>query len=232
MLSSLLLSFREGFEAVLIVGIILTYLSQTNKKRLSLFVYWGVFAGAVLSVVGGLLSFNEAQRLEESSKGIFEAYMMLIASGLIAYFVVWMSNQNRNISSSIKNNVDKNSTAVGLFLLTFLSVFREGVELITFLLAKVSENAVSVAAGTSIGIILAVALGIILFKTSAKLNIKIIFKILGIILIFLGADLFGEAATKLISTTLLPLEDICSVLFAGISLLYFLKDDFRRLLKR
>lgn len=232
MLSSLLLSFREGFEAVLIVGIILTYLSQTNKKRLSLFVYWGVFAGVILSVVGGLLSFNEAQRLEESRKEIFEACMMLIASGLIAYFVVWMSNQNRNISLSIKNNVDKNSTVIGLFLLTFLSVFREGVELITFLLAKVSENAVSVATGTFTGIILAVALGIILFKTSVKLNIKIIFKILGIILIFLGADLFGEATTKLISTTLLPLEDIGSVLFAGISLLYFLKDDVRRLIKK
>lgn len=232
MLSSLLLSFREGFEAVLIVGIIITYLSQTNKKRLSSFVYWGVFAGVILSVAGGLLSFNQAQKLEESSKEIFEAYMMLIASGLIAYFIVWMSNQNRNISSSIKNNVDKSSTAIGLFLLTFLSVFREGVELITFLLTKVSENAISVAAGTSIGIILAVALGIILFKTSVKLNIKIIFKILGIILIFLGADLFGEAATKLIPTSQLPLEDICAVLFAGISLLYFLKDDFRRLLKR
>ncbi|MDP4090366.1 MAG: FTR1 family protein [Bacillota bacterium] len=232
MLSSLLLSFREGLEAVLVVGIILTYLAQMNKQKLSKFVYVGVVAGLLISVIGGFISFNEAKELKEEGEEIFEAIMMLVASGLIAYFVVWMSNQNRNISSSIKSSVDQSTTGVGLFVLTFLSVFREGIELIAFILTKVSQNAADVAAGTAIGIILAVAAGILLFKTSVKFNLKIVFKILGLILIFIGADLFGEALVKFIPSGGEALEEIGSILFGGVSLLYFLKDDLRKFLKK
>jgi high-affinity iron transporter len=158
--------------------------------------------------------------------------MMLVSSGLIGYFVVWMSNQNRNISQSIKSSVDRASTGFGLFILAFLSVFREGIELIAFILTKVSEKASSVAAGTGIGIMLAVLLGYVLFKTSLKLNIKIVFKVLGIILIFVGAELFGEGLAKLMPAPGELLEESGAILFGGVSLIYFLKEDFKRLFSR
>lgn len=232
MLSSLVLSFREGFEAVLIVGIILAYLKQTNKEKLTKFVYYGTMLGILVAIIGGYIGFKEAQGLEEEGEEFFGAIMMLVASGLIGYFVVWMSNQNRNISQSIKSSVDKTSTGLGLFVLAFLSVFREGIELIAFILTKVSEKASSVAAGTGIGILLAVILGYALFKTSVKLNIKIIFKVLGIILIFVGAELFGEGLAKLIPAAGEFLEEGGAVLFGGISLLFFLKEDLKRLFNR
>lgn len=232
MLSSLVLSFREGFEAVLVVWIILTYLKQTNKEKLAKFVYYGAILGVLVAFIGGYIGFKEAQGLEEEGEKLFEAVMMLVASWLIGYFVVWMSDQNKNISQSIKSSVDKTSTGFGLFILTFLSVFREGVELIAFILTKVSENASSVAAGTGIGVILAVLLGYALFKTSVKLNIKIVFKILGIVLIFVGAELFGEGLAKLIPSVGELLEEGGAILFGGISLIYFLKEDLKRLFKR
>ncbi|WP_238882935.1 FTR1 family protein [Clostridium sp. YIM B02551] len=232
MLSSLVLSFREGFEAVLVIGIILTYLKQTNKEKLAKFVYYGTILGILVGVIGGYIGFKEAQELEEEGDALFEAIMMLVASGLIGYFVVWMSNQNKNISQSIKSSVDKTSTGFGLFILAFLSVFREGIELIAFILTKVSEKASSVAAGTGIGIILAVLLGYALFKTSVKFNIKIVFKVLGIILIFVGAELFGEGFSKLIPTAGEFLEEGGAILFGGASLIYFLKEDFKRLFSR
>lgn len=43
MFSSLFLSFREGLEAALVVGIILAYLFQTGRKDLAKFVYFGAF---------------------------------------------------------------------------------------------------------------------------------------------------------------------------------------------
>lgn len=230
MLSSLAISFREGLEAVLVIGIILTYLTQTNKKKLVKFVYWGTMIGVLVGVIGGYIGFREAKELEEEGKDLFEAVMMLVASGLIGYFVVWMANQNRNISQSIKNSVDKASTGFGLFILAFLSVIREGIELVTFILTKVSENASSVATGTAAGIMLAVITGYLMFKTSLKLNIKIIFKILGIILIFIGAELFGEGLAKLIPIGGELLEEIGATVFGALSLIYFLKDDIKKLL--
>jgi high-affinity iron transporter len=102
MLSSLVLSFREGFEAVLVIGIILTYLKQTNKEKLVKFVYYGTMLGVLVAVIGGYIGFKEAKELEEEGEKLFEAIMMLVASGLIGFYVVWMSNQNKNISQNIK----------------------------------------------------------------------------------------------------------------------------------
>ncbi|WP_339060358.1 FTR1 family protein [Tepidibacillus marianensis] len=232
MLSSALLSFREGFEAVLIVGIIHTYLKQTNKKNLSKYVFWGGVIGILISLVGGFIGFREAQQMEEAGEAIFEGTMMLLAAGLIGYFVVWMARQNRNIAANLKSSVDHNSTGWGLFTLTFLSVFREGLELVTFILTKVNEQASIVAVGTLLGIIVAITLGYVLFKTSTKLNVKMIFKVLGLILIFIGAELLGEGLVKFIPAGGEALEVTGAILFAGFSLLYFLKDDLNRVLKR
>lgn len=232
MLSSLILSFREGLEAVLVVGIILTYLTQINKQKLAKYVYWGTMLGVLVGVIGGYIGFTEAKEMEEEGEELFEAIMMLVSSGLIGYFVVWMANQNRNISQSIRSSVDKASTGFGLFILAFLSVVREGIELVAFILTKVSENASSIALGTGIGIILAVALGYGIFKTSLKFNLKVIFKILGIALIFIGAELFGESLAKLVPALGELLEEGGAILFGGISILYFLKDDIRTLIKR
>jgi len=227
MSSSLLLSFRECFEAVLIIGIIITYISQTGKQKLKPYVYYGAIAGLVVSLISGFISFNEAKELEEDGEEIFEGIMMLLASGLISYFVVWMANQNKNIASSLKDSVDKKSTAFGLFLLAFLSVFREGLELVIFTLTKINENASTIALGTVIGFGLAIVVGLIIFKTSMKLNIKWIFKVLGLIIIFIGADLLGEGLTKFFPNGGEVLEIVPCIIYSGLSLIYFLKDDFK-----
>jgi high-affinity iron transporter len=232
MFSSLIIAFREGFEAVLVVGIILTYLQQTNRTKISKFVLWGTIAGTLISIVGGYIGFNEAQGLEEAGEELLEGIMMLISSGLIAFFVVWMANQNKNISSSIKNSVDKSSTGLGLFILAFLSVFREGAEIITLILTKVSQHASSIALGTAIGIVLAMLIGYIIFKTSVKLNIKVIFKVLGVILIFMGAELFGESLVKFIPAGGEVLENVGMVSFGLISFIYFLKEDINKIVKK
>ncbi|MFV9510336.1 FTR1 family iron permease [Tepidibacillus sp. LV47] len=232
MFSSMFLSFREGLEAVLIVGIILTYLVQIKKENLSKYVYSGATIGIFISLIGGFIGFKEAQELEEAGEELFEGIMMLISSGLIGYFVVWMATQNRNMAKSLKTSIDKQNTGWGLFVLSFLSVLREGMELVTFTLTKVSENAITIASGTVIGIILAIIVGYLVFKTSLKLNLKIIFQVLGVILIFIGAELLGEGLVKLIPSGAELLETSSAILFAGISLIYFLKDDLYKIFKK
>lgn len=232
MFSNMLLAFREGLEAVLVIGIILSYLVQIEKKSLSKFVLWGAITGLLVSFAGGYIGFKEAKELEETGEALFEGIMMLLSSGLIAYFVVWMSNQKRNMSVSIKNSVEKSATGIGLFVLAFLSVFREGIELITFTLTKISENALSIAIGTAAGIALAIAIGFIIFKTSVKLNLKLVFKFLGVVLIFIGAELFGESLVKFIPEGGEILENSGAIIFCLLSLLYFLKDDMGHWLKK
>lgn len=232
MLSSLLISFREGLEAALVVSIILTCLYQSDKKDSSKFVYYGAVIGAVVSLIGGFTAFRGVQTLSKESEELFKSIMKLVASGLITYFIVWMGNQSNNISSDIKNKVKSNSNAVGLFVLSFLSVFREGMELCIFIFTKVSENASDIALGSSIGIILAIILTYVIFKTSVRFNLKLIFKVLGLVLIYMGAGMFSEGILKFIPLGEKFFGPIFMALFIIPSLYFFMKSDIQKLLKK
>ena len=48
-MQSLIITLREGIEAALVVGIILTYLSRTKQDYLKRNVYWGVGISVVLA---------------------------------------------------------------------------------------------------------------------------------------------------------------------------------------
>jgi len=159
MLDSLLLSLREGLEAALIIGIILSQLVRLERKDLAKFVYIGAILGFIVSAVGGLIGFTEAQEAEEASEEIFEDIMMLLSAGLIAYFILWL-HRNHGSASSVTSKVTKNTNGIGLLVLSFLSVFREGMELVIFNLTKITESAFLVATGSIIGIVLAIAIAI------------------------------------------------------------------------
>lgn len=198
MLSSFFLSFREGLEAALIIGIILVQLVKIDRKELSKYVLFGALSGLIVSAVGGYISFNALQGMEEDVKELFEGWMQIVAAGLIAYFILWLHKNNNNVSHHIQSKVSSNSNIIGLFILSFLSIFREGLELVIFNLTQISENASNVALGSIIGVIIAVILAYAIFKTSVKMNLSVIFKILGLVLIFLGGEMFAEGLVKLI----------------------------------
>jgi high-affinity iron transporter len=231
MTTSLFLSLRESLEAVLIVGIILSTLTQQHKDKLKPYVYIGSIAGLLISLIGGFLLYGSAQALEEETLEIIEGIMMLVASGLIAYFVIWLSQQNSDASASLTNKVSKTSTGIGLALLAFFGILREGSELVVFTLANLSTQANDVAIGTILGIVLAIIIGIVIFKSSIKLNLNWIFKILGLVLIFIGSDLFVEGLVEF-SHNLESFEVWIQGSYIAVSLWIFLKEDLRKLLKR
>ncbi|GER71374.1 hypothetical protein BpJC7_26770 [Weizmannia acidilactici] len=230
MIGSLFISFREGLEAALVIGIILTQLVRIRRKGMIKYVYIGVVLGFITSVAGGMISFTEAKAAEESSEDIFEGVMMLISAGLIAYFILWL-HRNHDASSSVVKKVSQSTNAISLLVLSFLSVFREGMELVAFNLTKITENAYTVAIGSTIGIILAIFIAIVVFKTSIKLNLSLVFKTLGVFLILVGGGLFKEGLVKLLDGEEL-LGGIGMALFIVCSLLIFLRPAYQKRSKK
>ena len=229
MISSLLLAYRESLEAVLIVGIILMTLTRQNKQSLKKYVIIGAGLGVLISLLGGGALFLSAQGLEEETMELIEGVMMLLASGLIAYFVVWMANQNKGISASISQSVSTLSTGFSLALLAFLGVFREGLELVIFTLANLSAQTVDIASGTVIGILLAIVSGLIIFKSTFKLNLNWIFNALALVLIFIGAELIEEGLIKLIPSTSVY-EDLVFYGYNIVALVIFFRQDLKKLI--
>lgn len=225
MWSSLALSLREGLEVSLIIGIILAHVTKIGRKDLNYSVFIGAAAGLIFSLV---LGFNEARELEEESEEIFEGVMMLLAAGLIAYFILWL-HRSKEMTSSVTSKISRSSSKWGLIVLAFLSVFREGTELIIFNLTQVNQHASSIVFGSISGILLAIVITYILFKTAIKLNLWIIFKALGVFLIFIGGELCGEGLVKLFEAGGEPLEIIGFSVFTVASLYLFFQTELKKL---
>ena len=88
---------REGFEASLIVGIVLACLKRTGRRD----GFWPVWIGAAIALaisvaVGGLL-FAIGAELEGRTEKVFEGLAMLAAASLLTWMVFWMRRQARTI---------------------------------------------------------------------------------------------------------------------------------------
>ncbi|NJD01919.1 MAG: iron permease, partial [Ruminiclostridium sp.] len=136
MFSSLLITLREGLEAALIIGIILGYLSKVNQKQLYKHIFIGTGLGIIASILAAILFERFAGGFEGKAEQIFEGIVMLVAVIILTTMVLWMNKQSRIIGSDIRGKIDAavgKSQAWGLISLAFVSVFREGIEVVLFI---------------------------------------------------------------------------------------------------
>lgn len=231
MTQGLVLSFRESLEAVLIVGIILSTLKRQQQTHLAKTVILGAGTGALIAALGGILLGFGIQSLDEEILEIIEALMRLLASGLIAYFMIWLSAQNQSISESISASITASSTGLGLFILAFTGVFREGLELVILILANLKAGTGDLALGTLIGLVLALAIGWIVFKSSVKLNLNWIFKTLSLVLIGIGGQLLAEGLVGFFPS-LETAESVITGLYIVVALTLYFRQDLQSIVKR
>ena len=222
----LLISFRESFEAWMIIGIIIAFLKNSGRSQLVKPVYWGAFFGIVISLFLGITIFSEASSFGEESKEVFEAVMMLLAAGLVGYFIVWMSHQNHSVTTHIKKQVENRTTWIEIFLLSLFSVVREGIELTVFVLTKVGSAPNKIIFITACGLAVSLLAAYFIFLAASHYLLKYIFKLLGILLMFLGAEMFSEGLLEFLPVRGEEWEVVLALLFILPAFYIFFKKDF------
>ncbi len=205
---ALLITFRETLEASLVVGIILAYLRKTENAHHERFIWSGVGLGAMFSLVLAYVFDRLLGGFTGRAEEIYEGMTMLVAAGLLSWMIIWMMRQSASLRRSIEQKVEthiERDHPVGLMLLAFLSIAREGTETVIFLKAAFlqAQSAYS-SAGAVLGIVLAVAISYLLFKGMRYLPIKSFFRISGIILILFAAGLAAHGAHEFMEAGLLP----------------------------
>ena len=208
MLPSYLLSLREGIEAALIVGIVLGALRQMRHTDLSPAVWFGVISASVLSVLVGTILTVLGFSFEGTTEEIFEGITMLLAAGVLTWMIFWMSRQARNIKEDLESGVQKAALEGGkrgMFLLAFLAVLREGIELALFLVASVfASNVQRTLLGAFLGLVTAMLLGGALFTTTVRLDLRRFFQVTGFLLIFFAAGLVAHGVHEFNEAGLIP----------------------------
>jgi high-affinity iron transporter len=208
MLPSFLLSLREGIEAALIIGIIIGVLNQLKRPEMKPAVWQGVIFAVGLSVAFGVgfnaLGMEFTGQLEE----IFEGTAMLLAAAVLTWMIIWMQRQGRQIQLNLEEKTAQATIAKGgsaLFVLAFLAVFREGIELALFLIAaRITSDPISVLIGAFLGLGAAIALGWMLFSGTRRLNLKQFFQVTNVLLLFFAAGLVAYGVHELIEAGLIP----------------------------
>jgi high-affinity iron transporter len=208
MLPSYLLTLREGIEAALIIGILLGALRHMRREGLSSAVWLGVISATVLSSLAGVLLTTIGLSFEGRTEQIFEGVTMLLAAGILTWMIFWMNRQARHIKGELESGVHKaafEGGKRGLFVLAFLAVFREGIELALFLVASVFASDVQqTLIGAFLGMGTAILLGWSLFATSVRLDLRRFFRVTGFLLILFAAGLVASSMHEFNEAGLIP----------------------------
>ena len=205
-MTDFIITFRETLEASLIVGIVLAYLSQTNRKVYNHIIYLAVFGAVIASLITAWLFNTFLGGFTGAAEEIFEGVAMIIAAIMVSTIVLWMMKQG-NQGQELKDQVDHSLSRgqeIGLFTLVFLSVFREGVETVIFLAAS-SLNGENNLILAGLGMVGAISIGVMIFKLGIKVSLKPFFIITSAFLILFGACLFAHGIHELQEAHIVPI---------------------------
>jgi high-affinity iron transporter len=201
MLPGFLLSIREGFEVTLILGILLGALHRLKRRDMRRVVWAGAISAGLVSVLTALVLYSLGTSLEGTAEQLFEGFTMLLAASVLTWMIFWMYRQGRTIKGELEAGVNRATMRGGqqaIFLIAFLAVLREGIELALFLTAATfATNALLTVSGAAIGLLGAAALGWLLFQTALHLDMRRFFLLTGALLILFAAGLVAQGVHEL-----------------------------------
>lgn len=204
-MAELIIIFREVLEASLIIGILFTYLKKSRNNSNIKMLWAGVGTAILSSILVSILFQNIAGGFEGDSSKIFEGIVMILASVVLTTMIIWMA-QNKNISEDLKNKAEESLSSgfkYGIFILAFVAVFREGVEIILFMYAIAIKDGISILPSI-IGAILGLSGGYAIFAQGIKIPIKKFFNVTSVFLIFVAAGMLTYGIHELESGGIIP----------------------------
>jgi high-affinity iron transporter len=203
MLQAFIITLREGVEAALIVGITLAYLAKIGRTDLRKTVYAALgaaFVGSIgVAVVISRLKWNE---------DVFEGWVMLVAAFFVVTMVIFMMKTGRKLKGQIEGRVGLlagNDAWIGLFFFVFLMVLREGAETV-LILSAVTLNSTELMSflGTLLGVLAAIAFGVMFVKGSVRINLQKFFRVTTAILFLVALQLVVAGLHELSESGVLP----------------------------
>ncbi|MCW0210654.1 FTR1 family protein [Achromobacter veterisilvae] len=209
----LFIVWRESVEAMLVVGILYTWLRSTPEGKRGLNYLWGgVVAGLALAVALALVLLGVSSWLSDEGQEWFQAIMSLAACVLVVQMVVWMKKHGRTLKGELESGARASVASDnwwGLFVLVAIAVAREGSETVVFLYGTVSAgdggSGMLMLALAGVAGFLVALLTFWLLQLGGKLiTWRRFFRVTEILLLLLAGSLLVGGLDHLISLDVLP----------------------------
>jgi high-affinity iron transporter len=214
-----LIMLREGFEAGLIVAILLAYLRKLDRRDAFRSIWMGTGAAVGVAAGVGAVLFLTIGELTGDARKLTFAIIMGIAAVVITWMVFWMRKQARAIKGDLEARVDLAlaSGTGALVGVAFVAVVREGIETALFFIAAAGQASNADAfIGGAIGTLGAVVLSYSIYAGARWLNMRQFFSVSGALLLLIAAGLAARSLSEFqvvgaIPTFWFPVFDLTSI---------------------
>lgn len=208
-MAAFLLMLREGMEAALIVAILLAYLVRVRHHRAAIWVWAGTGLAVAVSLLAGLILWNTVGGLEGTAEEVTEGVVAAVAAALLTWMIFWMGRQAGSLRSQLHSRADEALEAGGtnaLALVAFVAVLREGIESVLFMISTTlgAASGSSQLAGGLLGLVTAVVIGYLFYRGSHLVDLRVFFRVTGILLILFAAGLVTTGIHEFQEVGILP----------------------------
>ena len=209
MFQTMMVTFREGVEAFLIVAITALYLRNTGRVELIRAVKLGtglalagsIVLGVVLAKVGAL-------------SPVWEGSLALLAMVLVLSCTIHIMRHGKHMAQHIREHVDAKTVQgsgaafTGVLLFTMLMIGREGIETATMLAALSSQASMRQFLWGGIGgVALAALLALAWLRYGKRVNLGRFFQVTAVFMVLFSIQLAIYAFHEFSEAHVLPLVD-------------------------
>ncbi|MEC2181531.1 ferrous ion permease EfeU [Bacillus spizizenii] len=206
-----LIPIREGMEALLVIGALLTMTKKARVTRSSAWIWGGASAGMVVSLAAGIgvtllfssSVFGENNFLLGGITGVLSAVMLL-------YVGVWLHRNASMDKWREKINIQKSQalkkrSLLSFALIAFLAVVREGLETVIFFIGLVGKLPLTeLIGGTAAGLIVLVIVGVLMIKLGMRIPLKPFFLLSMAVVLYMCVKFLGTGVHSLQLADILP----------------------------
>ncbi len=203
---SLMIILREGFEAILIITAILTYLTKTGNGDKARVIYSGCIWALMLSLVTAILV-KWVFHASAASQEIMEGGTMLLAAAVLFFVSYWLISKAEAqkwmafIKGKVRGSLSSGSLKA-LWFTAFLAVYREGAETVLFYQALGSNadalGMTSILGGFLLGCVLLVVVYMVMKFGAVKIPIRQFFIFTGVLLYYMAFVFAGKGMMEFI----------------------------------
>jgi len=209
MIASLTIVFREMLEMAMIIGILMA--ATRGVAQASQWIFGGMGLGLSGAVLLAIFMDEMEGSFDGSGEFIFNALVLLLASMLLAWTVVWMSRQGKEMAARMKQAGQQFSagelSGMALLLIAFSAVVREGSEAVFFLFSAWQmgeKNSQDMILGAVLGMLLGAGFGYLLYRGLLKIPLQHVFHVIGWLLTLIAAGMASQACWNLVLIEWVP----------------------------